>query len=112
MPEDGPYLATPYFANGPHVHEYLQEMNRRILGQRSFITVGEMVSVTTDQARLYTHKDRHEVKHGLHLRAHVSRCGRVKTSGRSVNGSCRTKGRIREMADQPCGRLLEQSVLK
>ena len=61
MPEDGPYLATPYFANGPHVHEYLQEMNRRILSQRDFITVGEMVSVTTDQARLYTHKDRHEL---------------------------------------------------
>lgn len=61
MPEDGPYLATPYFANGPHVHEYLQEMNRRILSQRDFITVGEMVSVTTDQARLYTHEDRHEL---------------------------------------------------
>lgn len=61
MPENGPYLATPYFANGPRVHEYLQEMNRRILSQRDFITVGEMVSVTTDQARLYTHEDRHEL---------------------------------------------------
>ena len=76
MPEDGPYLATPYFANGPHVHEYLQEMNRRILSQRDFITVGEMVSVTTDQARLYTHEDRHELNMVFTFEHMYPRCGR------------------------------------
>lgn len=61
MPGEGLHLASPYFANGPHVHEYLQEMNRRVLAGRDLITVGEMVSVTTEQARLYTAQDRNEL---------------------------------------------------
>ena len=27
--------------NGPHVHEYLQEMNRKVLSHYDLITVGE-----------------------------------------------------------------------
>ncbi len=61
MPAEGPFLASPYFANGPHVHEYLQEMHQRILSQKEFIIVGEMVSVTPEEARLYTHEDRYEL---------------------------------------------------
>ncbi|KAJ7034466.1 glycoside hydrolase family 13 protein [Mycena alexandri] len=33
--------ASPLFANGPHVHEYLQEMNLTVLSQHDLITVGE-----------------------------------------------------------------------
>lgn len=61
MPGKGFQLPTPYIANGPHVHEYLQEINQRILSKGDYMTVGEMVTVTTDQARLYTHEDRHEL---------------------------------------------------
>lgn len=61
MPGDELQLASPYFSNGPKVHEYLQEMHREILSQKDFITVGEMVSVTTDEARLYTHENRNEI---------------------------------------------------
>lgn len=61
MPGEGLALPSPYIANGPHVHEYLQEMNRRVLQGRHLMTVGEMVSVTTEEARLYTHEDRNEL---------------------------------------------------
>ncbi|KAJ7453346.1 glycoside hydrolase family 13 protein [Mycena galericulata] len=41
IPEDEYQDASPLFANGPHVHEYLQEMNRKVLSQHDLITVGE-----------------------------------------------------------------------
>ena len=31
----------PYVMNGPHVHEYLQEMNREVLSKYDVMTVGE-----------------------------------------------------------------------
>ena len=38
-------------ANGPHVHEYLKEMNRRVLSKYDLITVGEAAGVTVDEAK-------------------------------------------------------------
>ena len=35
-----------YFVNGPRMHEYLQEINRRVLAPRNAITVGEMPGVS------------------------------------------------------------------
>ena len=43
---------SPYVCNGPHVHEYLQEMNQRVLSKFDLITVGE-----TPGAVSYTHLD-------------------------------------------------------
>jgi oligo-1,6-glucosidase len=43
----------PHVANGPHVHEYLQEMNREVLSKYDLITVGECAGVTTDEAKRY-----------------------------------------------------------
>lgn len=34
-------LASMMYANGPRVHEYIQEMNRKVLSQHALITVGE-----------------------------------------------------------------------
>ena len=55
--------AIAEFADGPHVHDYLAEMTRVVLGERpgDFLTVGEMPAVTTDQARLYTDPARREL---------------------------------------------------
>ncbi|KAG9310483.1 glycoside hydrolase superfamily [Chiua virens] len=33
--------ASMYFANGPHVHEYIKEMHREVLSHHDLITVGE-----------------------------------------------------------------------
>ncbi|MBO5293063.1 MAG: alpha-glucosidase [Lachnospiraceae bacterium] len=43
----------PYVCNGPHVHEYLQEMNRRVLSQYDLLTVGETSGVTVEEAKKY-----------------------------------------------------------
>lgn len=43
----------PYCANGPHVHEYLQEMNREVLSKYDLITVGECSGVTVEEAKKY-----------------------------------------------------------
>jgi len=50
-----------YFMNGPRIHEYLQEMNERVLSRYDIMTVGEMPGVTTEQAELYTGEDRREL---------------------------------------------------
>lgn len=43
----------PHVANGPHVHEYLQEMNREVLSKYDLITVGECSGVTVEEAKKY-----------------------------------------------------------
>ncbi|GAB2694117.1 alpha-glucosidase [Paenibacillus thermoaerophilus] len=50
-----------YFVNGPRVHEYLQEMNRRVLSRYDLLTVGEMPGVSVDEAKLYTSPERGEL---------------------------------------------------
>ena len=45
--------ASPYVQNGPHVHEYLQEMNRRVLSKYDLLTVGECAGVTIEEAKRY-----------------------------------------------------------
>lgn len=43
----------PYCANGPRVHEFLQEMNREVLSKYDLITVGECAGVTVEEAKKY-----------------------------------------------------------
>ncbi|MDO5750013.1 MAG: alpha-glucosidase [Rothia sp. (in: high G+C Gram-positive bacteria)] len=50
-------------ANGPRIHEFLQEMNREVLSHYpGVMTVGETPGVSTADAALYTGFDRHEVQ--------------------------------------------------
>jgi len=40
--DDGQYTdGSPYFINGPRIHEYLQEMNEKVLRHYNIVTVGE-----------------------------------------------------------------------
>lgn len=56
--EDGLYGSlAPYVCNGPHVHEYLQEMNRRVLSHYDLLTVGEAAGVTIEEAQKYANND-------------------------------------------------------
>lgn len=49
-------------ANGPHLHDYLQEMHRETFGGRKdVLTVGETWSATPQTALLYSGRDRHEL---------------------------------------------------
>ena len=63
---DGPagitgYAAFNYCANGPRVHEYLQEMRREVLDGRDTITVGECSGVTLEEALKYASWDGKEL---------------------------------------------------
>ena len=63
---DGPagitgYAAFNYCANGPRVHEYLQEMRREVLDGRNTITVGECSGVTLEEALKYASCDGKEL---------------------------------------------------
>ena len=56
--EDGLYGSlAPYVCNGPHVHEYLQEMNRRVLSHYDLLTVGEAAGVTIEEAQKCANND-------------------------------------------------------
>ncbi|MCZ0701737.1 oligo-1,6-glucosidase [Natronobacillus azotifigens] len=61
----------PYYFNGPRVHEYLQEMNQKVLRKYNTITVGEMPAVNVEEAKLYTGKERNELNMVFHF-DHVS----------------------------------------
>ncbi|MGG4264582.1 glycoside hydrolase family 13 protein [Peribacillus simplex] len=52
---------SPFFLNGPRIHEFLQEINQRVLSGYDVITVGEMPGVTPEEAQLFTGKDRSEL---------------------------------------------------
>ncbi len=49
------------FAEGPYLHDFLQEMHRETLTGRDVLTVGETWSVTPDTALLYCGRDRREL---------------------------------------------------
>ncbi len=48
-------------ANGPHVHEYLQEMNQAVLQDYDIMTVGEMGGTTPQDALQYAGFKTHEL---------------------------------------------------
>ena len=50
-----------YCIHGPHVHEYLKEMNERVLSRYDLMTVGETAGVTIEEAQKYAGEDSHEL---------------------------------------------------
>ena len=52
---------TPFCAHGPHVHEYLHEMNEKVLSKYDIMTVGEAACVTLEEAKKYAGYDRNEL---------------------------------------------------
>ena len=50
---EGEYAPFDFVANGPHIHEYLQEMNARVLSKYDIMTVGETAGVTIEEAEKY-----------------------------------------------------------
>ncbi|KAK4504522.1 hypothetical protein PRZ48_005438 [Zasmidium cellare] len=46
--DDGFYPGIQFYVNGPHEHQYLQEMNRKVLSQYETLTVGEYANSTTN----------------------------------------------------------------
>ena len=55
------YATFNVSANGPHVHEYLQEMRQKALNNADTITVGECSGVTLEEAKQYARSDEKEL---------------------------------------------------
>ncbi len=58
---DGYAWGGEYFTNGPRVHEFLQEMNTKVLSKYDIMTVGETGGVTPEDGVLFTGKNRNEL---------------------------------------------------
>lgn len=54
-------VGDEHFTHGPHIHEYLNELNREVLSKYDCMTVGEAAGVTIEQAQLYTDEARNEL---------------------------------------------------
>jgi len=52
---------SPFYMNGPKVHDFLKEMNREVLSKYDIMTVGEMPGVTTKEGIDYTAEENEEL---------------------------------------------------
>ncbi|NBJ67894.1 MULTISPECIES: alpha-glucosidase [Clostridia] len=73
MPEREPDLgkelvsAFEFHMNGPRIHEFLHEMNEKVLADYDIMTVGEMPGATVEDAKLYTGEEREELNMVFHF---------------------------------------------
>ena len=51
----------PLVANGPRIHEFLQEMNKNVMSKHKMITVGETPGATPEDAQKYASLDNKEL---------------------------------------------------
>jgi len=56
-----------YLASGPHLHEYLQEMNKEVLSRHDVMSVAEGAGVTTATAHNFVDEDRKELNMLYHF---------------------------------------------
>ncbi len=56
-----------YYANGPFLHDYLQEMNREVLSKYDILTVAEGAGVTYKEALDFVDPDRKELNMAYHF---------------------------------------------
>jgi oligo-1,6-glucosidase len=55
------YIIGKYHTNGPRLHEFLQDMNRRVLSKYDCMTVGEAPGSSPQEALLFTEPERKEL---------------------------------------------------
>jgi len=92
FPEIDPYdffnTVNTVYANGPRIHEFLQEMNEKVLSKYDVMTVGEATGVSPEQGLLYVGEDRKELNmifHFGHMFMHSGSKGRFDTRETSLN---------------------------
>jgi oligo-1,6-glucosidase len=60
-------IVEDIYANGPRLHEFLQEMNREVCQHYDIVTIGEAPGVTPELANLYVGEDRNELNMIFHF---------------------------------------------
>ena len=65
----GEYLGNfmSYYADGPRLHEFLNEMNQKVLSKYGIMSVGEAPGVSLDQALNFVDEDRDELNMFFHF---------------------------------------------
>lgn len=66
-PDDYGKTIKNYYANGPNIHEYLQELNQEVLSKYNIMTVGEGPGIDLSNGLDYVHKDRNELNMIFHF---------------------------------------------
>ena len=56
-----------YYANGPKIHDYLKEMNEKVLSRYDIMTVGEGPGIDLTNGINYVHEDRNELNMVFHF---------------------------------------------
>lgn len=72
-----------YYGVGPHLHDYLQEMNREVFSKYDIMTVAEGAGSTPEDAMLFVDPDRKELDMAYHFESvdigkHINDFGLVK----------------------------------
>jgi len=68
LPADMPLSQWfPYYAKGPHLHTYLQEMHQEVFSKYDSMNVGEASGISIDDALLFTDEDRNELQTFYHF---------------------------------------------
>lgn len=62
-----PHEFIAYYANGPKVHDYLNELNTQVISKYDAFTVGEGPGIAIDQALDFVHEDRKEMDMFFHF---------------------------------------------
>ncbi|GAA0872869.1 oligo-1,6-glucosidase [Gangjinia marincola] len=60
-------IIRSYYANGPRIHEYLHEMNQKVLSKYDIMTVGEGPGIDLENGPLYVNEDREELNMVFHF---------------------------------------------
>lgn len=58
---------NPYVVCGPHLHEYLKEMNQKVLSKYDIMTVGEALNITLEEGKKITDEREHELQMIFHF---------------------------------------------
>ena len=58
---------SQYLASGPHLHDYLKEMNEQVLSKHNVMSVAEGAGVTAATAHLFVDEDRNELNMLYHF---------------------------------------------
>jgi oligo-1,6-glucosidase len=56
-----------FYANGPHIHDYLQEMYREVLSKYNMMTVAEGMGISTKDVLKFVDADRKELNMAYHF---------------------------------------------
>lgn len=72
-----------YYGVGPHLHDYLQEMNKEVFSKYDIMTVAEGAGSTPEEAMLFVDPDRKELNMAYHFESvdigkHINDFGLVK----------------------------------